>query len=449
MFKLRTSKYRHVFCDPPKPEECFTGYRLNTITGDQQYIKASAKYFALSLAGGGGPVAVGRLDRPGRFDSHTSQIIEGHTGAVTDIEFNPFDDSMLATASEDTTIKLWGIPDEWEPTDQSGNSKKGTNLTESLTDIVGHKKKVTLLKFHTTASNVLASTSADHTVKIWDIEKGEEISSYNEMGDLTQDMVWDVRGDMLATSCKDKIIRFMDPREGTASSTLASPHDGFKTVKVSYLGDSGKFLTTGVSKTAAREVKIWDLKNTAKPLVTEKIDTASGALLPLYDNDTNVLYLAGKGDGIIRLYEFEDSTPYLHKLNDGFRSTQSAKGLCMVPKRGLDVMKCETARILKLTNTQGVHPLTFTVPRKSDAFQDDIFPDCISATPAHTAEEWAGGSSKEPCKQSLNPSVAQNGAGPKKKTFKSVTTLSKELEEAKKRISYLEQKLKDNHITFK
>jgi coronin-1B/1C/6 len=36
---------------------------LSTVTGEQQYIKASAKYFAVALRGGGDPMAVCRLDR--------------------------------------------------------------------------------------------------------------------------------------------------------------------------------------------------------------------------------------------------------------------------------------------------------------------------------------------------------------------------------------------------
>lgn len=448
MFKIRSSKYRHVFCDQPKPENCFTGMRLSTVTGDQQYIKASSKYYVVALFGGGGPMHVGRLDRPGRFEYGTSSAVEGHTGSVLDMDFNPFDDSMFASASEDSLIKLWSIPEDWEPTDSKGLAKQGDNLTESLVDLVGHRKKVTLLRFHPGASNVLASTSADYTVKVWDVEKAEAISTYDGFGDnLIQDVVWDTKGDVMATSCKDKSVRFIDPRVGTLAREIKQAHDGLKSMKLTFLGETGKFMTTGASK--SREVKVWDLKNLSQPLTTEVIDTSSGALLPLYDQDTNVLYLCGKGDGIIRPYEFEDKGPYLHKLNDGFRSNTPAKGMCFVPKRGLDVMQCETARILKVTNNDGIHPLSWTVPRKSDAFQDDIFPDCPSAIPAHSSDEWLAGSSKLPKTMSLNPALAsRNGNIGSKMKLKTVASVSKELTEAQARIKYLEKKLKDAGISY-
>mmetsp|Transcript_8558 Transcript_8558/g.8120 ORF Transcript_8558/g.8120 Transcript_8558/m.8120 type:complete len:449 (-) Transcript_8558:306-1652(-) len=448
MFKIRHSKYRHIYCDAPKPENCFTGIRLSTVTGDQQYIKASAKYYVVALFGGGGPLQVGRLDRPGRFESGTSPLVSGHTGSVLDFDFNPFDDSMFASASEDTTIKLWSIPDDWECTDEKGLAKAGNNLTESLVDLTGHRKKVTLLRFHPTAANVLASTSADYTVKIWDVEKNEVISSFEDFNDLVQDIVWNHNGDRYATSCKDKIVRLMDARTGNADTKIDLPHDGLKSVKLSFLGESGKFLTVGASKQNSREVKIWDLKNLSQPLSSEKVDNASGVLLPLFDADTNVLYLAGKGDGIIRPYEFDDTSPYMHRLNDGFRSSVPAKGCCIVPKRGLNIMGCENARLLKLTNNEGIHPLSFIVPRKSDAFQDDIFPDCASSTPAHSADEWMEGSSKGPSTMSLNPALADKNNGGKKTKLRTVATLSAELKEAKATIALLEAKMKENNITI-
>lgn len=445
-FKIRQSKYRHIFCDTPKPEFCFTGFQLSTVTGEQQYIKASAKYFAIALRGGGGPIGICKLDRPGRFEPGTSSIVHGHTGSVLDFDWNPFDDSMFATASEDTTIKLWSVPDDWEPIDEKGHAKKGTNLSESLVDLVGHRKKVTLVKFHPTANNVLLSAATDNSVKVWDIEKSEVMTSFDDLGDLTYDIVWDTTGDNYAVSNKDKLIRLMDGRTSTVTSTLEKPHMGLKSMKCLYLGETGKFLTVGASLTNSREMKIWDLKNLSEPLATETIDNSSGALLPTFDADANILYLSGKGDGIIRPYEFEDSK--LYKLNDGYRSHVPCKGMCMIPKRGNDIMHNETARLMKLTNNQGVQPLQFTVPRKSDAFQDDIFPDSASSEPAHTADEWLGGSSKGPVKMSLNP-LNKGATGPKKAfKLRTVGQVSAELEKANKRVTYLEEKLKAAGIEY-
>jgi len=454
MFKIRQSKYRHVFCDQPKQDLCHIGFRIATATGEQQYVKASTKYWSVAMFGGGGPLIVGRHDRPGRFEDGTSPILKGHSGTVLDMDWSPFDDSLLATASEDSTIKLWSIPEDWEPTDDKGLGKKGKDFTDVMVDLDGHSKKVTLIRFHPTANNTLLSASADYTVKLWDVESGVSVMSYDECSDLFQDIVWDVRGDTFAASNKDKTVRFIDARTGKCSSTLEKAHEGVKSTKLSFFGESGKVLTTGASKQSGREMKVWDLKMLSKPLQTEAVDTASGALIPIYDQDTSVLYLCGKGDGIIRLYEFEDKDPYINKLGDGFRSTTPGKGYCAIPKRGLDIMACETMRIMKLTNKDGIHPLSFTVPRKSDAFQDDIFPPAPAPTPAHTFAEWKAGSSKLPITMKLDPTSMASGAGgssgaPKKAAFKTVPMLSKEVASLKKHIDYLEGKLKASKIDFK
>ena len=432
-------------------QETWTDFRLATVTGDQQYIKASAKYFAFSKAGGGGPVIVHRLDRPGRFEDASCPDVTGHVGAVLDIDWNPFDDAMMATASEDTNIKIWSIPEEWEPCDEKGNAKAGKGLTESLLDLEAHRKKVTLLRFHPTASNTLLSTSADYTVKVWDVENATAVSSFDDIPNLVHDIVWDTSGENYAFSCKDKNIRICDGRTSVASQVIKNAHEGAKSIKLVYANDTDKMYSCGASKQSQREMKVWDLKDLSKPVHTETIDNAAGAMIPLWDADTNVLYLCGKGDGIVRLYEYEDKAPYLFKLNDGFRSNTPGKGYCLVPKRGLNVMQCETARILKVTNTAGVHPLTFTVPRKSDAFQDDIFPDTASAVPAHSFEEWLGGSAKEPKKMSLAPGVTtaastQNGTanGAHKKAFKTMASVSKELAESKKELAESKKELADS-----
>ena len=231
----------------------------------------------------------------------------------------------------------------------------------------------------------------------------------------------------------------------------------------------GRFATVGFTKQSQRQIKVWDVRDLSKMVHKVDLDQAAGVIVPYYDCDTKVLYLCGKGDGNIRYYEMSKDKPFAFALSE-YRSTQAAKGSCFLPKRGLNVMACETARCLKLTSQNGngiVEPLSFIVPRKSDAFQDDIFPDAFCGAPSMTADEWSAaahksnrrgasslifiarrwaGANAAPRTAPLDPAKAGNGAAPVAKTFTKVKTaaqLQKELDEALAKIARLEKKLAD------
>jgi coronin-1B/1C/6 len=321
----------------------------------------------------------------------------GHSAPILDFEFNPFHDQVIATASEDSTVKIWGIPDEGVT----------TNISTPLVDLTGHNRKVTLLRFHPTAGNVLASASGDQTVKIWDIESGSEMNSSSCHSDLIQDIVWDYTGNQYATASKDKNIRLIDARSASLSSTIETAHEGAKSIKLTYLGNFNKLLSVGFTKVSQRQFKIWDPRNTSQELEKIDIDQAAGVIMPFFDPDTGLLFLAGKGDGNIRFYEIVNEAPYVFPVSD-YRSNVSAKGMAWVPKRGLNVMGCETARLMKLT-TNSVEPLSFHVPRKSESFQEDLYPETYSGEPSHSAEEWFSGSDLPPRYVSLNPNLKSGG----------------------------------------
>lgn len=283
-------------------------------------------------------------------------------------------------------------------------------------------------------------------MKLWDIQKGCEINSLTSAHEqLIQDIVWDYTGNTYATSCKDKHVRLVDARSATVSTTIETAHEGAKSIKLTFTGATNKLITVGFTRQSQRQFKIWDPRNTAKELEKVDIDQAAGVIMPFFDPDTNLLYLAGKGDGNVRFYEITNEAPYAYALSD-FRSSVSAKGMAWVPKRGLDVMTCESARLLKLTTT-GVEPLSFFVPRKSDSFQDDIYPDTAAYTPAHSGDEWLAGSDKGPVLMSLNPALRSSAAAStpmEKKVFtaaKSAAVLQAELDQANARIKELEARL--------
>ena len=71
-------------------------------------------------------------------------------------------------------------------------------------------------------------------------------------------------------------------------------------------------------------------------------------------------WLAGKGDGNIRYFEYESDNLY---ALDEHKSSEPQRGMCFVPRRVVNTSECEIARAYKLTAT-AVEPIAFIVPRK-------------------------------------------------------------------------------------
>ena len=136
---------------------------------------------------------------------------------------------------------------------------------------------------------------------------------------------------------------------------------------------------------------IWDSRDLTKQIHTESLDQSAGVIMPFYDEDSKVLYLAGKGDGNIRFYEMIPEKPHTFSLSE-YRGSGSQKGMCFIPKRHCDTKKCEVMRGLKLTS-KTVEPMSFIIPRKSDRFQADIYPDTKAGVPALEADAYFGGAS--------------------------------------------------------
>jgi hypothetical protein len=431
---VRSSKYRHVFGTVNKKEDCYDDLRITKTAWDSNYICANPSYFSVIWdSGGGGAFAVIPWSMSGKVDPKIP-LVAGHKGAVLDIDFNPFNDNLIASVSEDCTVKVWGIPE--------GGLKE--NLTEPLQTLNGHRRKVGTVGFNVFANNILATSSADFSVKVWDIEKGKDVCSIDgQHTDIINSVDWNGNGSLLASIAKDKKVRLLDPRQSKVAAE-AEAHQGVKGSRVCFLSGD-KFITVGFSKTSEREYYIWDAKDLTKPLTKQTIDTSAGLIMPFFDRDTNVLFLAGKGDGNIRYYEIVDEAPYIHYLSE-FKSATPQRGMAMLPKRGVNVSDCEIVRLLKL-GTKIMEPISFQVPRKSDIFQPDLFPDCFSGEPALTADQWLSGDNAEAKTRSLEggfvkkEAVAFNPVQQVQEKTLSEKEMKEELDKLKNRVAYLEAEI--------
>ncbi|KAF8194693.1 microtubule binding protein [Pholiota molesta] len=389
---VRSSKYRHVFGQPSKKEHSFENVKVTNSAWDTNIVSASAKYLSVNWnASGGGAFAI--LPLPSPFQGipdfphkllDTIPMARSHTAAVLDTDWSPHNDSIVASGGEDGKVMIWKVESSmfegwvqegWVPQD-----------FEPVLRIDASPRKVGQVLFHPTASNIVASSSGEYTVKLWDLANPEDPRSLlTGHGDIVQSMAFNTTGTLLATTSRDRKLRIFDPRVGGEAVRTNDGHSGIKGSRVTWMGDLDKIATTGFSKMSDRQVGIWETGGLGN-VKTISLDQSAGVVMPFW-TDNNILFLAGKGDGNIRYYEYESDS--LHALSE-HKSSEPQRGMCFLPRRALSIADCEIARAYKVHGSS-IEPIAFIVPRKADSFQSDIYPPAPSIEPSLTAAEFFHG----------------------------------------------------------
>ncbi|MFN6567200.1 protein kinase domain-containing protein [Dendronalium sp. ChiSLP03b] len=114
--------------------------------------------------------------------------LSGHTRAVLTIAFSP-DGKILATASDDNTIKLWEV-----------------NTGQLISTMSGHSWSVVAIAF-TADGKTLISASWDKTVKLWRVSTAEEIASLCGHVDSVSAVAVSPVAQLIASGSRDKTIR--------------------------------------------------------------------------------------------------------------------------------------------------------------------------------------------------------------------------------------------------
>jgi coronin-1B/1C/6 len=415
---------------------------------DSNWVTASSKWICVAWqTAGGGAVGVLDVSKPGKLEPTQVPLVSGHKGAVLDLEFDPFNDDVFATCSEDCTTKIWRIPAE--------GLKAGSQLTEDIQTLKGHKRKVGVIKYHPIVENLIATASQDYEIKVWDIEKGVACNTTAAGSNIIQSLDWNYDGSLLCTNSKDKKVRIIDPRNQAVVSE-ANSHVGVKGGRALWLGKSEKLVTVGFGTGASREYMVWDSKKMDQPILKQGLDNAAGVIIPFYDEDANILFFVGKGDGGIRYYEVspdDEPSQMLHEIST-YRTNDPTSGCGAVYRRACNVSVNEIIRLYQVTGNQ-LRPLSFQVPRKSDLFQDDLYPECRGDQPNLALDAWLAGENATPKLVSLEHGFVATQKTERKiekvedEKELSATEQKHKLDELTKRVAYLEAELNKAHAKIK
>ena len=128
------------------------------------------------------------------------------------------------------------------------------------------------------------------------------MTTYEDLKGQPTGFEWSHNGSLIGCINKDKTLNVFDPRKEGTPALVASTHEGAKQQKMCWLGDSQTILTTGFSRMAEREYAVYDTRDFTQPLLKKRLDDYAGIAFPYFDEDSKVLYIAGKGETAISIY---------------------------------------------------------------------------------------------------------------------------------------------------
>ena len=148
--------------------------------------------------------------------------------------------------------------------------------------------------FNPAAENILATSSGDYTIKLWDIEAGSPRLTLKH-SDIVQSLSWSANGSLMVTTSRDKKLRIWDVRQEKPAHVVPG-HAGAKNSRAAWMGEHDRIATTGFSKMSDRQLGLWDIRSPQEPVGGfQMLDSISGVCMPFWDDSTQCLYLAGKG----------------------------------------------------------------------------------------------------------------------------------------------------------
>lgn len=286
----------------------------------------------LAVAGDSGLVETYRADNGTPTGSYS-----GHTGTVRDLNY--LDASRLVSTSEDKKVQTWNLASPWTLSGQIGPPVDApTELDNSpLADRVlaldfspdgsllvtggGEPSRTGELKLWNVAdgslkhefvdahsdtvfgvafsadSRYLGTSSADKFVKVFDVQSGETLRSYEGHTHHVLGVAWQWDGTVLASCGADNVVKIWNFETGEQQRTIGG--FGKQATSITFAGQAGETLTSAADK-SVRLHTVGDGKN---------VRSFGGGTDYMYSVDVTAdgnLVVGGGADSVLRVWNKAD-----------------------------------------------------------------------------------------------------------------------------------------------
>jgi len=271
-----------------------------------------------------------KLDPPNPHDheeydainSHMNSVktFKGHLMGVTSLAYNPKKD-ILATGSDDTTWKLWSIPNgdlimsgeghqDWvggvsfNPVGNFLATSSGDGCVK-IWDFINAKCKTTYSEhgqpvwkcdFHD-SGDFLISCSMDHSIKLWDmVQTNHSRFTFRGHVDSVNSINWQPYSCMFVSGSGDKTVSLWDIRTNLCVQTFYGHNNAVNTVKFNLKGDlivSGD--CDGINK-------VWDIRMVRE--MTQFDSGLSSSNCAIFDKSSKFV-LVGNEDSTIKVFNMQ------------------------------------------------------------------------------------------------------------------------------------------------